>query len=1178
VTPGRSLRSLAWLVYVAVGAALAGAAAFLPARGQAIVFALVPLTVVAAVLAGQRLNRPERRLPWRLFAVAALLWAVGALAWGVHEDWLGRPPVGTSALDGVFLLSYAPLAAALLALAPGRTGEGDEKGLPGTLLDAAVVGGAAAALVWVYGLDPILSNTQAGLAARAVSAAYPILDVVLLAILARLVLTSGARLGSYRLLAGGLALMLVADVFWRRPPTGGTHAAGDGVAAVYVVALTLLGAAVLHPSMRRLGDEPVCLRAVPGRWRLALLAVASLAVPTVLVAEGHHLVDFDVRIVLVVGATVLPLLVLARLALLLGVVERTAAAAVAAEGRLRSVVDASPLPVMFFDLDQRVRLWSRAAEEFTGRREEEVLGRPYTVAGDAPEFEELDRRIGSGESVLGIEVRLADRDGALRDLRVSAAPLRDASGEVDGIVSVVADVTERKQVEEALARRTAILDAVAFAAERFLRVASWEDTVPGVLERLGEAAEVSRVYVIENRVTDEGVILASERHGWTAPGIEPAPPYEDISIVSPGFARWADLLAAGGLVSGGVDDFEAGERAVLAARGVRSVLLAPIVAGGRWWGSVGFEHCLVEREWDVGETEALRAGASALGAAIDRGAVEVELRETTERLQALVRTSPLPIVVLDVDGNVTLWNPAAERLSGWSEAEVAGGPPPLVPAEGEDAMRIAELFGCAPQREALSEEVQLTTKSGEALDLSVWTTPVQDADGAVAGIMAVIVDLTERKRQEDRIRHLAGHDPLTDLPNRRAFEDALALHVKRARRGSAGSLFVMDLDDFKIVNDTLGHPAGDRCLIRLAGDLGEVLRPGDLLARFGGDEFAVLVDGVSGRQAKVVAERLQHRVSDFRLAEGDHVFDLSISIGICPIDGSLDCDAALARADSALYEAKEQGRNRVVVSVGARREGADAGLESRWATRIKDALRDERLVLQFQPIVRLESGESEYVEALVRMRHENGMLIGPGSFLPAAERFGLMPQIDRWVVEQAVRLLRQRSDLRVFVNLAGPSLDDGDLLDLVAYELRAGRIGPGRLGIEVTEQTAVRDLAAARYRLAELRGLGCLVALDDFGVGFSSFEHLKVLPADFVKIGDSFVARLKADPANRAIVQGIAAVAHALGKQVIAEAVETESAARLLASYGIEYGQGHLWGRPSAELAPSPAGELTAAS
>jgi diguanylate cyclase (GGDEF)-like protein len=432
-----------------------------------------------------------------------------------------------------------------------------------------------------------------------------------------------------------------------------------------------------------------------------------------------------------------------------------------------------------------------------------------------------------------------------------------------------------------------------------------------------------------------------------------------------------------------------------------------------------------------------------------------------------------------------------------------------------------------------------------------------------------------RAVQEEDAAGIAG-----GFATRPALDGDLLRAVDRARRGYPSTLLLVDLDNFKSVNDAIGHVTGDLVLEELAGLLRDGVRPGDEVARIGGDEFVVLLEGIPVETGRLTAERLRHTVDEHRFSIDGRTFDLGISIGAVPVDGRLEPIAILAAGESALHSAKESGRNRVVVADTDASRPSALSQASTWASRIKEALREDRLVLCYQPVVRLVDGVTEHFEALVRMTDPASQeLILPGAFLPAAQQFGLMPQIDSRVVDRVLDVLRVRPDAQVFVNLSGASVGHETFLGEMEERIRTSGIRPGQLCFEITETTAVRELDAARMWMRRLMDIGCRFALDDFGIGFSSFSYLQSLPADFVKIDGSFTRGLAGSAANRALVTAIDTVAHTLGKQTIGEAVESLEDAELLCGLGVEYGQGWALGRPDLRLPEPPAGrELVSVS
>jgi diguanylate cyclase (GGDEF)-like protein len=435
------------------------------------------------------------------------------------------------------------------------------------------------------------------------------------------------------------------------------------------------------------------------------------------------------------------------------------------------------------------------------------------------------------------------------------------------------------------------------------------------------------------------------------------------------------------------------------------------------------------------------------------------------------------------------------------------------------------------------------------------------------GVLLVqCVDVTERRGLEERLMHQAEHDPLTDLLNRRGFRRVLGEHMAVTDPEPTGAVMLIDLDHFKTVNDLHGHRVGDEVINAAARVLRESVRDEDTVARLGGDEFAVLLPGADVGRARATAGRLVDAVdAEAELASMAGGHGVSASVGVAMLDGRLRTpDDALVAADLAMYDAKDAGRRRFAFF------DPDGGISStqtrlQWVDRLRCALAEDRLVLAAQPIRDLQSGAVVHHELLLRLRDPDGTLVAPGQFLPIAEQFGLIGEIDRWVVTTAIRTLAANTDrdLVLEVNLSGSSLGDPDLLSTIRQELVAGAVDPRRIIFEITETAAVTNLDEARAFATELRGLGCRFALDDFGAGFGSFTYLKQLPFDFLKIDGQFVRHSATSATDRVILESLVHAARGLGKRTIAEFVEDERTEHLMGELGVDLVQGYHVGRPA---------------
>ncbi|GAB6157272.1 hypothetical protein JCM39194_04720 [Desulfotomaculum varum] len=463
-----------------------------------------------------------------------------------------------------------------------------------------------------------------------------------------------------------------------------------------------------------------------------------------------------------------------------------------------------------------------------------------------------------------------------------------------------------------------------------------------------------------------------------------------------------------------------------------------------------------------------------------------------------------------------------------------------------------------------NQEVLITTAGGNAFwaNLTAVIRPLQDG----YYIMGILDNIDERKKAEERLHFLATHDVLTKVPNRYSLEEAIRLAVVKAQTGASYALLLVDIDNFKLVNDTLGHAAGDELLIKFTGLLRNNIRQEDFLARFGGDEFVILIEGVTQSEVMDMAERIRNAVYQTEVEVGSVRLNLSVSIGVVLIDGDLEYQKILSQADIALYKAKEEGRNRIAY-INCHQDVSREFLKIYQNINIiKQALREDRLVLHYQPVVSLNKGKIIHYEALVRLLDENNKVIPPGEFIPVAERFGLMAEIDRWVVQAALKKLAQVPQIKIFVNLSAVSLFHKDLLHSIETDILNSSIEPGRLGFEITETSAMKDLTVTERWLSKFKMIGCSFALDDFGTGFSSFSYLLNLSVDYIKIDGSFVKNMDHNAAHFTLVDAMNKVAHAFGKKTIAECVENERIANILRDINVNGGQGYYFGKPEPNL------------
>ncbi len=529
------------------------------------------------------------------------------------------------------------------------------------------------------------------------------------------------------------------------------------------------------------------------------------------------------------------------------------------------------------------------------------------------------------------------------------------------------------------------------------------------------------------------------------------------------------------------------------------------------------------------------------------------------------------VITTDVDANITYMNPIAERLTGWSNKDACGMPLDYVfvivnestreAAENPVKKALAEARVCT-----LASNTILISRDGIEYYIDNSAAPIRVKDGNLSGVVMVFHDVTEARALSHKISYQASHDALTGLWNRSEFELTAArlLHSARVMHQQHALLY-LDLDQFKVVNDTCGHLAGDQLLQQLSNLLMGNMRKSDTLARLGGDEFGILLEGCPLERAREIALHLIDAVRAFRFEWEGKLFCVGASIGLVAItDQTKDMQALLSAADTACYMAKDKGRNRVQVYERCDEEVQDRHMQMDWAARLQQAIAQDQFSLYCQKILSIGAGAGparQHHEILLRYQDEHGRILLPMAFIPAAERYGLLASVDRWVIKTLLRhppqaLLAAYPDSFIAVNLSGAAITDPDFQEFLVRELQASAIPAARLCFEIAETAAISNLHRTTHFIQTMKALGCRFALDDFGSGLSSFAYLKSLPVDYLKIDGSIVKGIAKDVIDCAMVESIARIAKVLGIETIAKFVESEEVLRQLQKIGIDYGQG----------------------
>ena len=562
---------------------------------------------------------------------------------------------------------------------------------------------------------------------------------------------------------------------------------------------------------------------------------------------------------------------------------------------------------------------------------------------------------------------------------------------------------------------------------------------------------------------------------------------------------------------------------------------------------------------------------------IERRAVEDALFQEKERAQFTLESIGDAVIATDAAGRIEYLNPIAAQLTGWSAAEAQGQPLQQVfNIINETSREPAEnpVVRCLREGHAigLANHSILLRRDGSELAVADTASPIHDRHGKTTGAVMVFHDVTQDRKLTQQLSYQATHDALTGLINRRDFEQRLERTLANARAdGAEHSLCYLDLDRFKVINDTCGHAAGDQLLRQLSAMLLERMRSRDTLARLGGDEFGLLLEHCPPEQAWRIAEELLQAVQQFKFVWEGKVHYVGVSIGMVSITAASESLSALLRAaDAACYTAKGKGRNRVYVYQADDAELLQHSSEMQWVARITQALEEDRFELFCQPIATLvpHTRELAHYEILVRMLEPDGQVIAPEAFLPAAERYNMMPAIDRWVIRHVIAWLAAQppeSEQRAAIysiNLSGASLADHAMLNFIREQLILNQVPGQMLGFEITETTAIANLAQATHFFSEIKNLGCRTTLDNFGSSMFSIASLNVLRMDYLKIDGRYVKDIAQDRIAQTLVQAINLVTHEMAAKTVAGWTESSAILCTLEGIGVDHAQGYAISRP----------------
>lgn len=726
---------------------------------------------------------------------------------------------------------------------------------------------------------------------------------------------------------------------------------------------------------------------------------------------------------------------------------------------------------------------------------------------------------------------------------------------------------------DALAAHERLLALVADMAVRLLVEEDVDTVFRDGLAALGQAVRADRVYLFERHPHPEtGERVFSQRYEWVAPGIEPQIDNPELQQIQPE-QQAPHLLAAleaGRAINALSADLPEPERSVLQAQGILSALLVPVSVRGEFWGFMGFDAVYQPRRWTAVEARLLHSLGASLAAGLARHRTDLALRQAAQVFDSAREA----ILVTDPEGCIVAVNPALERMTGFGRAELLDQPLHALDTPREDAAFLARLWTVLHTDGHWQGEKGCRRSDGSTFPLWASISAVRDAQGRATRYVVLGTDISRLKASEAQLAHLADHDALTQLPNRRHAQRALAAALAAAQaEGRRLAVLFVDLDSFKGINDSLGHAVGDDVLREAAARMRARLRSTDLLARLGGDEFLVLLRDVAGPEdAQAMAASLVARLREPVHAEGRSLY-LGCSVGVALFpDHAERGDDLIRYADLAMYQAKLGGRGRHCLFHPGMAEHSLKRLET-WAG-VRAALGAGRVALHYQPMHRLPDGSVCGVEALLRVPAPQGGHLPPDEVMALADAHGMTVELGHWVLREACRQMAAWQAAgcapgQVSVNVSARQFYGDDLPETIASLLAQSGLSPAMLEVEITETTLMDQPDRAAGQLQRLRALGVRVALDDFGTGFSSLAYLSRFPVDSLKIDRSFVEAGVHDARSAAILRAIVALGTQMGLTVVAEGVASEAERELVAAAGCRRVQGWLFSRamPAAAVA-----------
>jgi len=796
------------------------------------------------------------------------------------------------------------------------------------------------------------------------------------------------------------------------------------------------------------------------------------------------------------------------------------------EERIRTITDSLPSRIAYLDKDYRYRFNNKAYEICFGIKRKDIYGKHLREIIGENAFNRVKDNTARALGGEKMRYEFINNYGENQRIEeVTYVPDLDADGTPKGLYVLINDITDRKRVENEL------------------RVA--KEFLDNVLDAI-----------------DDPVFVKDDQHRWVV--------LNETACALIGASR-TDLIGKSDFNY--FSDVQAGFHWDTDDEALKSQKILEYKEKIRFNGKV--RTFLTKKGRFVDSSTGRRYVAGMTRDITELAQVQEALLKEKERAEVTLHSITDAVVTTDANGRIEYMNPVAEALTGWTIEDARGLRLPAVcqlidEQTHQPAPDLVTTCLAAGNTVRAAEHSMVISRAGREFAVEGSAAPIRSRGGDVPGVVLVFHDVTDTRRMAKQLAHDAAHDPLTLLVNRREFERRLERELKSAKQyGSRHALCYIDLDQFKIVNDTAGHAAGDELLKQVRKLLAGKFRERDTLARLGGDEFALLLDNCALEEAIRLSEIIVKTFREYRFEWQDRTFQVGASIGLVPVTAEAESTAQLlAQADVACYTAKDLGRSRVHVYQGEDGAPSLRHSEIHLAVNLRDALEQERFCLRYQPIVTLSgrTGPETRYEVLIRMLNKDGTLLPPRAFIPAAERFGLMPAIDRWVIQSAFRKYRKQFShvpgAEIAINLSGTSLSDDSLLDYVRQQFDRFSVPPANVCFEITETAAIQNLGHAIDFITEVKTAGSRLALDDFGSGLSSFKYLKTLPADYLKIDGSFVQDMLDNPVDHAMVEAINEVGHIMGIKTIAEYVHNRAIMDRLTVIGVDCAQGFAIGEP----------------